>query len=56
MNQYMKMIVAAVGAAVTTVLGVIPDSSTLWIILTAIAAALTTLGVYAVPNTPAVKE
>jgi hypothetical protein len=53
MSQYAKAIVAVLGAAVTTLLALIPPETTLWIVLTVIAAALTAIGVYAVPNAPA---
>lgn len=50
MNKYLKAIVAALGVAITTLLGLIPDGSTLWITLTVLAAVFTTFSVYAVPN------
>lgn len=49
-HQYWKSIVATVGAAATTLLGVLPDHSTGWIIATVVVAALTAAGVYRVPN------
>lgn len=50
--QYAKAIVAIFGSAVTAALGLIPESSTLWVVLTIIAAALTSAGTYLVPNKP----
>lgn len=50
---YEKALVAIVGAAVTAALGIIPNGSTLWTVLTIVAAALTAASVYLVPNSPA---
>jgi hypothetical protein len=50
---YAKAIVAICGAAVTAALGIIPANTTLWQILTVLAAAITAAGVYLVPNQPA---
>lgn len=47
-----KALVATVGAAVTAALGILPAGSTTWTILTIVAAAVTALGVYLVPNVP----
>jgi hypothetical protein len=52
MTQYAKTIVAIIGAAVTTALGLIPPNTTLWIVLTILSATLTAYAVYAVPNAP----
>lgn len=52
MSQYLKAIVAIIGAAVTAALGLVPEGSSTWIALTVIAAALTAAAVYLVPNTP----
>lgn len=53
MARYSKAIVAALGAAITAALGLIPDhQSSLWIVLTILAAAMTTVGVYSATNTP----
>lgn len=46
---YGKLIVAVLGTAVTTLLGLIPPHTTLWIVLTVLAAVVTSLGVYAAP-------
>ena len=51
--RYAKALVAVVGAAVTAALGVLPAGSTVWTVLTIIAAAVTAAGVYLVPNAPA---
>lgn len=51
-SPYAKAIVAIIGAALTTALGVIPPNTTLWIVLTILSAAATAAGVYLVPNTP----
>lgn len=56
MKHYSKAIVATLGAAITTLLGLIPESSILWVILTVLAAALTSLSTYIVPNGPKVQE
>lgn len=48
-----KAVVATLGAAVTSALGLVPPTSPLWTVLTILAAALTAAGVYFVPNTPA---
>lgn len=52
MTRYAKAIVATIGATATTLLGVLPDGGTVWVILTAIVAACTALGTYLVPNRP----
>lgn len=52
MSQYAKAIVAVIGAAITTALGLIPPNTSLWIVLTILSAALTAAGVYLVPNAP----
>jgi len=46
-----KAIVALIGVAVTTALGLLPPHTTLWIILTIVAAVATTAGFYLVPAT-----
>lgn len=51
-TAYRKALVAALGAALTAALGVVPPDSTLWQVLTVASAALTAAAVYAVPNTP----
>lgn len=51
-SPYAKAIVAIVGAAVTAGLGIVPPHSTMWQILTVLAAAVTAAGVYLVPNAP----
>jgi NAD-dependent SIR2 family protein deacetylase len=51
--QYAKLIVTLVGAGITTALGLIPPTTTLWIVLTIVSAMLTAYGVYKVPNAPA---
>jgi hypothetical protein len=49
----LKLIVSVVGAAVTAVLGTYPpDDSQFYKILTGVAAVLTMIGVYLVPNKP----
>ncbi len=53
MSPYAKTITAVIGAAVTAALGTVPEDSTVFTTLTVIAAVLTALGVYTVPNTPA---
>lgn len=50
MLVYAKAIVAILGAAVTAALGIVPDQSVLFAVLTVVSAALTAAGVYAVPN------
>jgi hypothetical protein len=47
---YAKFIIAAIGTAATACLGVIPEGSTTWTILTIIAAIATSLLVLIVPN------
>ena len=54
MAQYAKAFVAIVGAALTAALGLLPAHTTLWTVLTVLAAAVTTAGVYLVPNSPPV--
>jgi hypothetical protein len=46
---YAKFIVGAIGSAVTACLGLIPESSTTWTILTIISAVATALGVFFAP-------
>lgn len=46
-----KAAVAVVGAAITTALGLIPTGTPTWNALTIVAAALTAVAVYLVPNT-----
>lgn len=50
--RYAKFVVALLGVAVTTTLGLVPPTTTLWIVLTVAAAVLTAASVYAVPNAP----
>lgn len=50
MLTYAKAIVGIVGASVTAALGLIPPSSTVWVLLTILSVALTATGVYLVPN------
>jgi len=52
MLQYAKALVAIAGATVTAALGIFPDNSQTWIILTIVSAALTAAAVYLVPNQP----
>jgi hypothetical protein len=52
MMQYAKAIVAVVGVGVTTALGLVPQGSSIWNLLTILAAVLTAAGVYLVPNAP----
>lgn len=47
---YLKGIIALLGVAATTLLGLIPPHTTLWIVLTVLAAVVTAAGVYIVPN------
>ncbi len=56
MSRYAKALVAAVGAAITAALGIIPSDSAWGKALTIAAAALTTIGVYLTPNLPAAGE
>lgn len=46
---YAKFIVGAVGSAITACLGLIPDGSTTWTVLTIISAIATALGVFFAP-------
>lgn len=48
-----KMVVAAIGATATALLGVLGPDTTVGHVLTVVAAVATTLGVYLVPNAPA---
>jgi len=48
--RYAKFIVAAIGGATTAVIAILPEGTTTWNILTAVAAACTSLMVYLVPN------
>jgi len=50
--NYAKAIVAAIGAAATAVLGIVPPSSPLVTVLTALVAVCTVIGTYMVPNAP----
>lgn len=50
MTKYAKAVVAIVGAAVTAALGIVPPNSATWQVLTVVAAALTAVAVYTVPN------
>ena len=45
-----KAIVALVGSVVTALLGTVPPHTTLWTVLTFVAAVCTMVGTYAVPN------
>jgi hypothetical protein len=49
-QKYAKAIVAVLGAAITAALGLAPQGSQVWTVLTIVAAALTAAGVYLVPN------
>jgi hypothetical protein len=46
---YAKFIVGGIGVAATACLGLIPDGSTTWTIITIISAIATALGVYFAP-------
>lgn len=48
--MYAKAVVAIAGAAVTAALGIFPESTLTWKLLTVAAAALTAAGVYLAPN------
>lgn len=48
-----KGIVAVLGATITAALAIFPSGTPTWNALTIAAAALTAIGVYLVPNTPA---
>lgn len=47
-----KSVVAILGTAVTSILALVPPESVLSTVLTIVAAVLTAVGVYMVPNTP----
>lgn len=47
---YAKFVIAGVGGAVTALLAIVPPQTTVWSVLTVLAAALTAAGVYVVPN------
>lgn len=49
-KYYAKGIIAAIGSAVTFLLLVIPENTTLWIVLGAISAVVTTATTVTVPN------
>jgi hypothetical protein len=49
-QKYAKAIVAVLGAAITAALGLAPQGTQVWTVLTIVAAALTAAGVYLVPN------
>lgn len=49
-SYYAKAVYAAVTAAVTAALGLVAPSTTVWVVLTIIAAALNPLAVYMVAN------
>lgn len=49
---YAKAIAAIIGAAVTAALGIFPANTAVWQVLTIVAAAVTAISVYLVPNTP----
>jgi hypothetical protein len=46
---YGKFIVAILGVAVTTLLGIVAPDTDLWKVLTVASAVLTAIGVYAAP-------
>lgn len=54
--EYAKFVVAAIGVAATTVLGLVPDGSTAKTIATIVAAVATSLLVLIVPNKPQTKS
>jgi hypothetical protein len=49
-KKYAKAIVALIGTTVTFLLGVVPQGTPTWTILTGVAALLTVLGVHQTPN------
>ncbi len=54
MQHYAKAVVAIIGVGITTTLGLISPDTDLFTVLTIVSAMLTAVGVYVVPNTPAV--
>lgn len=56
MLQYAKAIIAALGAALTAVSGIVGEDSTTGRVITIILAIITTLSVYLVPNRDAAPE
>lgn len=48
--QYAKFIIAAIGVTATACLGLIPEGSTAWTIVTIISAVSTALLVWLIPN------
>lgn len=48
-----KAVVAVIGSAITAALGLVPPDTKMWQVLTIVAAGLTALTVYLVPNEPA---
>jgi len=46
-----KAIAAVIGAGITAALGIIPENTTTWVILTVASAVCTAVVVYFVPNT-----
>ena len=50
MLAYAKAIVGIAGTSITAALGLIPETSSLSIILTILSVALTASGIYLVPN------
>lgn len=48
--SYAKAVVAIAGGAVTAALGIFPEDTTTWKVLTIVSAALTAAGVYLTPN------
>lgn len=56
MKTYAKAIVALIGTTVTFLLGVVPQGTPTWNILTGVAALLTVLGVHQTPNATAAPD
>lgn len=52
MRKYAKAVAAILGGAVTAALGVVAPDTTLYQVLTVVAALCTAASVYAVSNTP----
>lgn len=52
MQFYAKAIVAIIGATLTAALGIFPQGSVSWNVVTILAAACTAAAVYLVPNQP----
>ena len=56
MRKYAKGIVATVGAGATAALALVAPHTTLWSVLTVVAAICTAAGVYLVSNEPTPPE